>query len=128
MHMQITTAPYLIAISLFSVVGCNGQPANLQSSESHVIAEGIIYSLEYKLEDGRTGGFTRLNVGKAVPGGNGSWNVDATGRLTNHYLIINRPQMKSLGPRIIPAHRLVDIQFGDGGIKTVNENEPAPAE
>ncbi len=123
MQTQITTTHYLIAIALFSVVGCNQQSTNPQSTEPHVIAEGIIYYLEYKLGDGRTGGFTRLNNAKAVPGGNGSWNVDANGRLTQHYLVITYPQ-KALGPRVIPAHRLVDIQFGDGGIKNVNENKP----
>lgn len=122
MQTQITTAHYLIAIVLFFVVGCNQQSTN-----PHVIAEGIIYSLEYKLEDGKTGGFTRLNIAKAVPGGNGSWNVGAHGPLTQHYLVITYPQKKDLGPRVIPAHRLVDIRFGDGGIKNVNANKPEPA-
>lgn len=127
MHAQIPTAHYLIAIALSSVVGCNQHSRNPQSTEPHVVAEGIIYTLEYKLEDGKTGGFTRLNMAEAVPGKNGSWNVDAYGRLTNDYLIITYPQEKDLGPRVIPAHRLVDIRFGDGGIKNVNENEPKPA-
>jgi len=80
MQTQITTAHYLITIVLFSVVGCNQQSTNPQSTEPHAIAEGIIFSLEYKLEDGKTGGFTRLNIAEAVPGKNGSWNVDAYGR------------------------------------------------
>lgn len=80
--------------------------------------------MEYKLEDGRTGGFTRLNRAAAVPGGNGSWNIDAHGRLTRDYLIITRPQRKDLGPKIIPAHRLVEVQFGDGGIEDVDEGKP----
>ena len=71
METQITTAHCLIAIALFSVVGYNQQSTNPQSTEPHVIAEGIIYSLEYELGDGRTGGFTRTNIAKAVPGGNG---------------------------------------------------------
>ena len=121
-HMHVTNARYLIVISLISISGCN------QHAGNPAVAEGTIYSLEYKLEDGRTGGFTRLNIAEAVPGGNGSWNVDAKGRLTNDYLIITYPQKKDLGPRIIPAHRLVNIQFGDGGIKSVNENEPAPSD
>jgi hypothetical protein len=61
-----------------------------------------------------------------VPGGNGCWNVDAFGRLTREFLIITRPQRSDLGPQVIPAHRLVSIQFGDGGIKQVNENQPKP--
>lgn len=89
-----------------------------------VVAEGIIYSLEYK-DNGRVAGITRVNDRRAVPSGNGSWNVDAYGRLTRDYLIITRPQRKDLGERVIRADRIVDIQFGDGGIKHVDENQPA---
>jgi hypothetical protein len=73
---------------------------------------------------GRTGGFTRRNHANAVPGGNGSWNVDARGRLTRDFLIVTRAQQKDLGPMIIPVGRLISVQFGDGGIKDV---APAPA-
>jgi len=95
-------------------------------STSQVVAEGVIFSVEYAQESGRTGGFTRLNDASAVPGHNGSWNVDARGRLTREFLIITRPQRSDLGPLIIPAHRLVKVQFGDGGIPRVNENQPKP--
>ena len=61
-------------------------------------------------------------VGRKVPGGNGSWNVDAYGKLTRESLIITRPQMPDLGPEVIPVHRLVKVQFGDGGIKQVKES------
>ena len=61
-----------------------------------------------------------------VPGGNGSWNVDAYGKLMQDFLIITRPQARDLGPEVIPVHRLVRIKFGDGGIKQVNENQSAP--
>lgn len=125
MQAQITTAYNLLALGLLSVAGCS-QPTSPRSAELHTIAEGTIFSLEYLIEDGKTGGFTRLNIAKAVPGGNGSWNVDAQGRLTQHYLVISYPQRKGLGAHVIPAHRLVDIQFGDGGIKSVSEHEPAP--
>ena len=97
------------------------------ADQSEIVPEGVIFSVEYKLENGKTGGFTRLNISTAVPGGNGSWNVDAYGRLTRDYLTITRPQRKDLGPQVIPASRLVSIQFGDGGIESVNENQPAPA-
>jgi hypothetical protein len=96
------------------------------NSTSDTIAEGVIYSLEYQMEGGRTGGFTRSNDSKAVPGGDGSWNVDAHGRLTREFLIITWPQQRELGPKVIPAHRLVNIQFGDGGIKNVVVNQPKP--
>lgn len=111
----------LIIATALVLTGC-APPA----SKSDAVAEGVIFSVEYEMEGGRTGGFTRLNESKAVPGGNGSWNIDAHGRLTREFLIITRPQRSDLGPQVIPAHRLVSIQFGDGGIKQVNENQPKP--
>jgi hypothetical protein len=62
----------------------------------------------------------------AVPGGTGSWNVDAYGKLTRDFLIITRPQHPDLGPEVIPAHRLSNLQFGDGGSKQVKERQHAP--
>ena len=79
----------------------------------------------YQTPGEHTRGFTRLNDSKAVAG-SGSWNIDAYGRLTREFLIITRPQRPELGLQVIPAHRLVSIQFGDGGIKTVDENHPKP--
>ena len=113
---------YFLALSaLLVLTGC-APPA----SKSETVAEGVILSVEYQMEGGRTGGFTRLNESKAVPGGNGSWNIDARGRLTREFLVITRPQRSELGPQVIPVHRLVNVQFGDGGIKQVNENQPKP--
>jgi hypothetical protein len=60
------------------------------------VAEGTIYSVAYRTEDGHVEGFTRLNESRAAPGGNGSWNVDAHGRLTRDYLFITRPQQHDL--------------------------------
>lgn len=91
-------------------------------SASLTVARGVIYSVAYKDADGKTHGFTRLNQASAVPGGNGSWNIDAYGELTPNFLIITRPQHRDLGPLVIPVQNLVDVQFGDGGIKKVNEN------
>jgi hypothetical protein len=110
------------AVAAMVLAGCSS-PSNTPSS---IVAEGIIYSVEYQLEGGRTGGFTRANNAKAVPGGNGSWNVDAYGKLTRDFLLITRPKHSDLGPEVIPAHRLINIQFGDGGIKQVKENQSAP--
>jgi hypothetical protein len=109
-----------IGIALLSLVFLN----QLLTSDSETIAEGVVFWVEYKLEDGKTGGFTRLNLSSAVPGGNGSWNVDAFGRLTDNYLIITYPQKKDLGPLVIPSDQLVEVQFGDGGIKQLDENKP----
>ena len=115
-------------IVICAVMGCRRQSTAPQANDTQTIAEGVIYYVEYEMEGGRTGGFTRCNSNKAVPGGNGSWNIDAYGRLTRDYLIITRPQIQNLGPRVIPSHRLLDVQFGDGGIKNIDENKPAPAE
>ena len=101
------------------LVGCR-QDSNRASDQGETVAEGVIFSVEYKVKNGKTRGFTRLNISQAVPGGNGSFNIDAYGRLTRDFLIITRPQQKELGPQVIPTHRLVSIQFGDGGIKTIN--------
>ncbi len=82
MQTQITIALCLIAIALISIAGCNQHSGDAQTTEPRIIADGIINSLEYKLEDSRTGSFTGLSIAKAVPGGNGSWAVDAYGRLS----------------------------------------------
>jgi hypothetical protein len=136
--MKTRFAALLVAGALLSMLaGCRRDATNDEvagallsmlagctrdASNDEVVAEGIIWSVEYTLENGRTGGFTRLNNSAGVPGGNGTWNTDAYGQLTRDYLIITYPQKKGLGPRIIPARRLVDIQFGDGGIKTVADH------
>ena len=112
----------IVALAVSLVAGCSpGQGA------SEVVSEGTILSVEYQREGGGTAGFTRINHHAAVPGGNGSWNVDAHGRLTRDFLFITRPQHKELGEQVIPTKRLVSIQFGDGGIKQVDENKPEPA-
>ncbi len=79
-------------------------------------AEGVIFAVEYQQGSG-TGGFTRLNNSKAVPGGNGSWSVDAYGKLYRDFLVLTFPN--GTGPEVIPTHRLLSVRFGDGGIKEV---------
>ncbi|GDY19284.1 hypothetical protein LBMAG56_06290 [Verrucomicrobiota bacterium] len=113
--------PLLCSVVMLPFVGCHPTDGG-----GETVAEGVIWTVEYKLENGKTGGFTRINDSRAVPGGNGSWNVDAYGKLTRDYLIITHPQRKDAGVEVIPANRLVSIRFGDGGIKTVAENKPAP--
>lgn len=112
---------FLVVIATLAVGGCVKV-----ENDSNIIAEGTIYYVEYQMSDGRTGGFTRVNHSAMVPGGNGSWNVAAYGRLTRDFLIITYPQKNDLGPRVIPTHRLLDIQFGDGGVRQIDEkNRPA---
>jgi hypothetical protein len=113
---------FALVVALIASCGCS--PSS--GSPAATVAEGIIFFVEYQMEGGGTGGFTRVNDAKAVPGGNGSWNVDAHGKLTREFLLITRPQSRDLGPEVIPVHRLVRVQFGDGGIKHVKENPSAP--
>lgn len=96
------------------------------NARQEYVREGVLFSVEYLLENGQTAGFTRINNSQAVPGGNGSWNMDAYGRLTREFLIISRPQRSDLDDLIIPVHRLVKIQFGKGGIEVVDESQPIP--
>jgi hypothetical protein len=105
------------AVALTGLVGC---------SRSDTVAEGVIWSVEFQKPGGGTEGITRMNGSFAVPGGNGSWNVDAYGRLTREFLIITFPQHPEMGPEVVPVSRLVNIKFGDGGIKQVTEGKPNP--
>ena len=118
--------PLAILFSFFLSIVLSQTGCTQGGSSSETVAEGVIFSVEYEKGDGRTGGFTRLNNSAAVPGKSGSWNIDAYGRLTPEFLIITRPQRKDLGPKVIPAHRLVNVQFGDGGIGALDENKPKP--
>jgi hypothetical protein len=97
-------------------------PAAYTGFPGPLIVEGVIYELSLRAPPGaqtQVEGFTRLNNQAAVPGGSGSWNVDAYGRLYRDYLIITYPTQRSLGPQVIPANRIISIQFGDGGIRPV---------
>jgi hypothetical protein len=112
----------LIGGVLLTIAGCNvdvSGHARQSDPGQETIAEGTIFSVKYDYGDGRVGGFTRFDAANTVPGGNGSWNVNAQGRLTSQYLIITYPGRKELGPHVIPADRLFEVQFGDGGIRSV---------
>ena len=111
--------PVLMTSAAFVLAGCT-KP----ESKPDAAVEGVLFSVEYEMGDGTTGGGTRLNESKAVPGRNGSWNVDARGRLTPELLVITRPRQPDLGPQVIPVHRLVSVQFGDGGVKRLSGKNP----
>jgi hypothetical protein len=106
---------FVFAAVVFCCIGCTS------SNKSETVAEGIILNVEYKLEDGKISGFTRKDNYDTMPSGTGNWNIDAYGKLTRDFLVITFPQKRELGPKIIPASRLIEIQFGDGGIKYINE-------
>ena len=105
--------------ALLWLAGCNiemgGNQSTAKSSGDPVIAEGALLYVKYDYGDGKIGGFTRVDNAQAVPGGNGSWNVDARGKLTSKFLVITYPSQKELGPHVIPADRLYEVQFVDGG-------------
>ena len=111
-------------LSLYGFVGTFALTGIVGCKSPDTVSEGIIYSVEYQLPGGGTQGYTRVNDPKAVPGGTGSWNVDCYGRLTREYLTITK--LPLMGPQVIPASRLVSIQFGDGGIKHVDIQHPNP--
>lgn len=110
----------LLAALLIAMGGCS-------RSDSTPVAEGVILYVSFQYPDGSIHGLSRFNDQRTVPGGNGSWNIDARGKLTHDFLLITRPQRPDLGAQVIPVHRLLEVQFGDGGIKTVNEGQPNPA-
>jgi hypothetical protein len=107
-------------VSIALIGGCQRQ----QKLSEAVVAEGVVFSVEYDIGGGKTEGLARANFSGAVPGGNGSWNIDAYGKLTKDFLIITRPQHKDLGPHVIPINRVLSVQFGDGGILQVDEARP----
>jgi hypothetical protein len=118
--MKLQFLNFVVTGAALTLSGCSPSGAIPPA----IVAEGVIYTVEYQTEGGRTVGLTRVNDSKAVPGGNGSWNADAYGKLTHDFLLVTRPQHRDLGPEVIPAHRLISIQFGDGGIKQVKESQP----
>jgi hypothetical protein len=107
----------LLAASLMTFTGCNVDVASRMESRSEsggVIAEGTVFSVSYQQGDGKSATITRAS---APPDTGGTWNVDAYGKLTSQALVLTYPGRREFGPHIIPFERIIDIQFGDGGIK-----------
>ena len=73
--------------------------------------EGPIHSLGYEQENGKLGGFTRVDNPQAVPGGNGSWNEHRHGRLYRDYMVVTKPGEKGWGALVIPASRIRSLHF-----------------
>jgi hypothetical protein len=105
----------LLAASLLGFTGCNVDFSSRTDAgnEGGVIAEGTLYSVTYEREDGKHTTITR----SSAPPANGTWNVDAYGKLNSRALVLTYPGRRELGPHVIPFDRIVDVQFGDGGIK-----------
>jgi hypothetical protein len=110
--------------ALLWLAGCNIEMGGNQpgAKGEPVIAEGTLLYVKYDYGDGKVGGFTRVDNAQAVPGGNGSWNVDARGKLTSKFLVITYPSQKELGPHVIPAERLFEVQFVDADSYRINRN------
>jgi hypothetical protein len=95
-------ASVLVAAILGGVVGAG--VVIFMGWQERPRAEGIIYSVYYQQGTG-TGGYTRANNSQAVPGGNGSWNVDAYGKLYRDFLVITFPNKPGgAETEIIPTH------------------------
>jgi len=119
-----------VFLALAIVQGCVAKnrttsASSVAAGRGRPIAEGVIFTARFKQADSTsaTEGITRVNDHRMVPGSSGTWNVDAYGQLYPDYLIITYPQQPDLGPKIIPAARIIEIQFGDGGIKQVGANK-----
>jgi hypothetical protein len=113
-----------ILIALGIAMACYRTPGRITKDKP--VVEGVLYRVFYQLEGGRTGGLTRENNSKLIPGGSGSWNVDAYGRLYPNYLVITYSNSEEPGPLVIPVHRLIEVQFG--GEKRIAKvaSHPAP--
>ena len=112
---------YTILIFVASLlIGCDGSEHD-HNSKAPVIAEGVIWYVEYELGEGKTTGFTRSQHAVVIPSGGGGLKVDAYGKLTSQFLIITYPNRKDLSQHVIPVDRLLSIQFGDGGVETADQ-------
>ncbi|HOJ61920.1 MAG TPA: hypothetical protein PK878_16680 [bacterium] len=115
--VKLSSEVYIaLAVGFILGMGIMAGVARIQAQSP--LAEGILFSARWETGKGGTEGVTRSNLPEAVPGGTGSFNMDMSGRLfTTHLEIENRRVQTVL--RIIPFHRLVEVQFGDGGIKSI---------
>jgi hypothetical protein len=117
--MKNTQIVIIIVIAFLVGIMIGNMPGNNSKTP---LQEGIIYSVSWSEPDGSIHGLIRSDIASAVPGGNGSWNMDLYGRLYENHIAVTNLKQKSLGPRIIPLRILQSVQFGDGGIKEVRGN------
>lgn len=119
MNMRLPLLAFALAAALI-FTGCR-PPADTTAAKpeakSDTVTEGEILAVEYLGGDGHSTGLTRINDPKAIPGGNGSWNVDAYGRLTRDFLFLTRPHQPGYTLEVIPVARLVNVTFSSDGTK-----------
>jgi hypothetical protein len=120
--------PLLLAVSAMLLSGCNVDFSTRSDGRNQmggVISEGTIYTVTYEQADGKP---TTISRASFPPEGSGTWNVDAYGTLTSQALTITYPGRRDMGPHIIPFDRIVEVRFGDGGIKNPGLGSQAPQE
>jgi hypothetical protein len=120
--------PLLLAVSAMLLSGCNVDLSSRGDSRTQagaVVSEGTIYSVTYQQADGKPYTISRASF---PPEGNGVWNIDAHGTLTSQALVITYPGRRDMGPHIIPFDRIVEVKFGDGGIKNPGASNHAAHE
>jgi hypothetical protein len=104
----------LIIVSML-LIGCNDSDHN-QNVNAQVIAEGIIWYVEYERGEGKSTGFTRSEHAVTLPSGGGGLKVDAYGKLTSQFLIITFTNRIGLKQHILQVIILMSILFGDVGV------------
>lgn len=77
------------------------------------LMEGPIHFAAYDVGNGKLGGFVRIDNPEAVPGGNGTWNVDRYGKLYRDYLVVTDLSNERWGVQVIPTSRIYEIHFSE---------------
>ena len=120
---KIRSSGVLLGIAVVLIIGfALGWTSHRSGGGPALLYEGIVWTIEWADGEGKSHGLTRSSIPESVPGGNGSWNMDMYGKLYESHLEIAFPKRKELGPKIIPMSRIVDMRFGDGGIREIAEN------
>ncbi len=117
--MKNTQIVIIIVIAFLVGVMIGNIPVNNSKTP---LQEGIIYDVSWLESDGSIHGLTRVDNARAIPGGNGSYNMDLYGRLFENHLEIINLRQKNQVSRIIPFRIIQSIRFGKGVIKKVREN------
>ncbi|MFH1744114.1 MAG: hypothetical protein ABIH23_34355 [bacterium] len=113
----------LLGIAVVLIIGfALGWTSHRSGGRPALLYEGIIWTVEWTDGEGISRGMTRSSIPEAVPGRSGSWNMDMYGRLYASHLEIELRKSENASPKIIPLNRIVEITFGNGGIREVGGN------